>query len=381
MKRILSSLIILILLTYCSFEGRNTYKESNNLVEVDFTNLPIYKFDTTLIESIRYISLETNEKSIIGDIGKILYSNEVFYIYDNKNQSIFLFDKSGNYIKNVGNLGRGPGEYISINAFDVDSNGNIYVWDGMSNKLIIYSKYDRKYSEYRLNKGFEEFIAAADGHLIVRNLVHQGTIKSRIASYDYINDESVELLDTRYYYDDFDIIRFGRFSLFKSKNRTFFNARFKNEVFEISSNKDINKIIKINDPIKSRAVINQLKDSNNDYLQYQSIVHIGDIYENSKIITMTIQRDLSHTLLISKASGNYILFQNYIRASNYFGSWPIRGVAEEEFIAVFLPLQRDNLLWSKAVERSALEYHEKQILLNRTTNDNPVLILFEYRDF
>ena len=96
---------------------------------------------------------------------------------------------------------------------------------------------------------------------------------------------------------------------------------------------------------------------------------------------MTVKKDDNYTLLISKASGNYILFQNLFHERNYFGSWPIRGVAGEEFITISWPRGQQNELWQKAVERSTLEYNEKEILLNRRMEDNPTLILFKYKNF
>lgn len=384
MKRILFLSMLLTLLTCCKSEQQNTLKQvSNNLIEVEYQHLPIYNSDTSIIQSIRYIPLETNEKSILGDIGKLLYLNGMFYIHDRKQMSIYQFDKWGNFVKKIGTIGRGPGEYVSIQAFDVDAKGNIYVWDAMSHKLVIYYENAGKFSEFRLKKGFEEFIVAGDNHLIVRNLLDQGMIKSRIASYDFINDETEELLNTGYYYDDFDIIRFGHgFSFFRSENRTFFYARFKNEIFEVSSNAGINKIIQIVDPVPSREFINNLKNGPNiDFTAYQYIINIGDIYENSGIITMTIRKDDIYTLMISKESGNYILFQNLIHERNFFGSWPIRGIAGEEFISVFWPRGQQNEMWQKAVNRSSLEFNQKQILLNRRTGDNPVLVLFKFKDF
>ena len=380
MKKIIL-LIATTILTCCALDRKSTVNQEN-LIEVDFKNLSLYQSDTSIFESIRYIPLETNENSLIGNIGKIIYSNGVFYISDDKNQIIFLFDESGNHIRNAGSVGRGPGEYVSIRAFDVDSEGNIYIWDAMSSKLVIYYGNAGKYREYRLRKGFEEFIVAGDGYLIVRNLLDQGMIKSRIAGYDYINDETVELLNTGYYYDDFDITRFAAFSFFKSENRTFFNARFTNEVFVISDNGSIGKSIIINDPVNSNEAINYLKtEPFVDFKFDQYIVDIRDIYENSSVISMTIQKGGLKNLLISKTTGNCIQFSHhFIHDRNFLGSWPILGVAGEEFISLLQSMHFYES-WHKILERSSLGKDDKQILLNRKIEDNPVLIFFKFKDF
>ena len=382
MKKIIILSIAITVLTCCTLDREGKVNQGN-LIEVDFKNFSLYQSDTSIFKSIRYVPLETNENSLIGEIGKIIYSNGIFYIFDHKKQIILLFDESGNHLGNVGSVGRGPGEYVSIRGFDVDSEGNIYIWDVMSNKLVVYDENPINYREYRLGKGVEEFIVAGDGYLIVRNLLDQGMIKSRIAGYDYINDETEELLSTGYYYDDFDITRFGAFSFFKSENRAFFNARFKNEVYEISDNGNIKKAIIINDPVNSHEAVNYLKtEPFVDYKFDQFIVDIRDIYENSKVISMTIQKGGLNNLLISKLSGYSLLLPHHTPPDrNYFGSWPIRGVAGEEFFSVFWSRGQQNEMWQKAVNRSSLEFNQKQILLNRKIEDNPVLVLFKFKDF
>ena len=196
------------------------------------------------------------------------------------------------------------------------------------------------------------------------------------------NDETVELLNTGYYYDDFDITRFAAFSFFKSENRTFFNARFTNEIFVISDNGSIGKSIIINDPVNSNEPINYLKtEPFVDFKFDQYIADIRDIYENSSVISMTIQKGGLKNLLISKTTGNCIQFSHhFIHDRNFLGSWPILGVAGEEFISLLQSMHFYES-WHKILERSSLGKDDKQILLNRKIEDNPVLIFFKFKDF
>ena len=87
--------------------------------------------DKTMLSSIidikNIIPLETNDYSIIGDIGKILkYKDKIYILYNRK--TVLVFNDKGRFIQQIGSLGAGPGEYQLIGDFDV-TDENIYIRD------------------------------------------------------------------------------------------------------------------------------------------------------------------------------------------------------------------------------------------------------------
>jgi ribosomal protein S17E len=69
----------------------------------------------------RYIPLETNEESLIGNITKLYISTDRIYVMDQiKTRSLFVFDKNGNFKYKISRIGNGPGEYMIISDFFVD---------------------------------------------------------------------------------------------------------------------------------------------------------------------------------------------------------------------------------------------------------------------
>ncbi len=72
------------------------------------------------------IPLETIDESIISYIERVKTYNNRFYIQDREQKVIFIFDENGKYINKINRLGRGPGEYIYINDFDI-YNDYIYI--------------------------------------------------------------------------------------------------------------------------------------------------------------------------------------------------------------------------------------------------------------
>jgi len=89
-------------------------------------------------KKIEYIPLETTPNSIIGSLNgvglslaKIIFSNSFIFISDG--EKLLQFDRSGKFIKQIGTVGRGPGQYLEPIDFCIDEKkSNIYVINGRS---------------------------------------------------------------------------------------------------------------------------------------------------------------------------------------------------------------------------------------------------------
>ena len=93
-----------------------------------------------LVDYIEYIPLETNNKSLLGNIDKLIIHSNRFYILDkNQARSVFIFDKKGNHINTIAAIGRGPKEYVSLGNMTVDKyNNEIVLLDDSSYALLYY---------------------------------------------------------------------------------------------------------------------------------------------------------------------------------------------------------------------------------------------------
>lgn len=83
-------------------------------INVDPDGEESYAFDS-LIDDISYIKLETNSDCLIGNIHQILCSNEYIFIMDVfVANAVYCFDKHGNFVRRIGKVGQGPGEYSRL---------------------------------------------------------------------------------------------------------------------------------------------------------------------------------------------------------------------------------------------------------------------------
>jgi hypothetical protein len=139
MKKIIILLVLIVVIVSCSTKKKTLSDECITSLKPE-PNEP--QLLSSMIKSVRFIPLETTEQSLIGRLlMKIKKINNKYYVsFDFK--ELLEFDENGKFIKKIGRIGGGPGEYVELDDFDVFENGNIII-EGVQ-KLIFYDK-DGKY--------------------------------------------------------------------------------------------------------------------------------------------------------------------------------------------------------------------------------------------
>jgi hypothetical protein len=90
-----------------------TVKEKDILVNLSFS-------DVIELDSLVY--LEYTNESLIGEIGKVIVSDDRIYIHDRMTARILCFERSGSFINAFGKIGKGPDEYINLKGFSLFNN-------------------------------------------------------------------------------------------------------------------------------------------------------------------------------------------------------------------------------------------------------------------
>ena len=98
----LIGLFFSILLLSCNQQD-STQKEKN---VIPFDKVAKEDFE---IKDIEYIPLETTEHCLLGDISKVLYKDDRYYILDkNQNRGVYIFNKDGNFLSSINNKEKVP---------------------------------------------------------------------------------------------------------------------------------------------------------------------------------------------------------------------------------------------------------------------------------
>ncbi len=118
-------------------------------IDIDeiLTDEPVYF--SKLFSGFKIIPLENNEDCMFSIITNIKLTDDKIYVFDRiYTKGFFAFTKQGEFLYRVGEIGRGPGEYIQASDIDIDPvSDNAYVFDWNNKKLSVYdSKGDYRHS-------------------------------------------------------------------------------------------------------------------------------------------------------------------------------------------------------------------------------------------
>ena len=134
-------IIVLVLVASCKNEN-NTNIRNDNIETISFyknyqEKLPYSSF----VDTIELIPLETTEKSLIGEITRVVFDDNKYYVRSTngmQNAKLYVFDDAGKYLKQIGEKGNGPGEYILFKDFSINSNHDIIIADAQ--KFLVYDE-------------------------------------------------------------------------------------------------------------------------------------------------------------------------------------------------------------------------------------------------
>ena len=114
--RLMLLLFVGILAVSCR-EQKKSASTGSDVKEVTFKEAPKDFLIASTFKNIHMIQLEAKEECLISDIKRVVDVEGKVYVLT-KNNEIFCFDRAtGKYIRTIGRLGEGPGEYVS--AMDI----------------------------------------------------------------------------------------------------------------------------------------------------------------------------------------------------------------------------------------------------------------------
>mgnify|MGYP001026226905 FL=1 len=94
-----------------------------------------------MADTFSLLPLETIDRSLMGEISKLVFSGDSFYVLDrNYMSAIFSFNtQTGKFIEKIGVIGNGPGEYNRIYDFSIDEKNQVIYVLGNKEKIMTYT--------------------------------------------------------------------------------------------------------------------------------------------------------------------------------------------------------------------------------------------------
>ncbi len=93
----------------------------------------------TLFDGFEYIALETKKESLFGTINKLIVHDDKYFILDKvKRKKVLIFAEDGTFIRTIGSVGKGPGEYSNMEDFTIDEATQNIVILGYPSIVYVY---------------------------------------------------------------------------------------------------------------------------------------------------------------------------------------------------------------------------------------------------
>lgn len=139
------------LLISCNAHNTTNITTNDNLYIINIDSAKVFNTlrYSDIFKSVKVITL-SNKETLIGQIDKIQPYKDKLYILDsNIAKGVFEFNKNGDFIRKIGSLGSGPGEYISCQDFAInEKKEEILIQDAYNSRIYIYDIQSGKYKSY-----------------------------------------------------------------------------------------------------------------------------------------------------------------------------------------------------------------------------------------
>jgi len=234
-KYALILLLPFVTLLYSCRQTTSNVEADKALYALD--NREVVEDDSIGIEPVQRILLQTEGENELGEITKVVFIGDSIFVFDEKSRSVFLFNKNGCQLAIVNHFGAGPGEYVSINDIDVDSNGNIYAADIVRRNIIKYLAPDyTDYEEIKIGRPFLSFCIASEG-IYLNNVAEGQDFSIKLAKVKSDGGELTEIVKARCN-DEYKIASACKTHLWRCGDEILFYDRFSPDLYLLNGNNE-----------------------------------------------------------------------------------------------------------------------------------------------
>jgi hypothetical protein len=387
-KKYYQFLIVLAVIVFTSCKSRESkYSEDEPILNIDVRNGLNQKdnefFLSDFANNIKYIPLETNDSCLLSNISYLCLTQENIFISDTK--VLYQFDENGRFIRQIGKIGRGPGEHGSRIKFAVDElNNEIYILSDPS-FISVYNfetgKFIRNF-DYNFQIASFEVFSHSDLVLFTKEFNALRDISS--LNDVYLSDNLGNLIDS---IPDKERLKnrnnvAGYVHLYKNDQELFYMGTFKNILYRLDEG--LNKIPYVNFNLDNKISWEELIIEPNMGNKLDDFIIIYKPLENLNYFFLTIQigvpqnreERVLRNMLYNKKSGELfptIGFINDVDMGMTF--WP-QFINQNKMIGFYQAFEIIDFVQSN---KETINFSNKFLKLidSLKIEDNPVLVIVE----
>lgn len=145
----------------------------------------------------RIVRLEESDSTMISNIKQVEMADSSYVIFDNGRHALYRFSLDGKFLNGIGRIGRASSEYLRLDTFVITPEGRVLLFDGASDKILVYGldgKYHSTMTFPKRSLGFvNEGVCIGKDSLLVNNGLFND--ESGIYRIIHLSDCRVEIME------------------------------------------------------------------------------------------------------------------------------------------------------------------------------------------
>ncbi len=329
------------------------------------------------------VLLETNEKSLIKKIDKIMVDDNLLFIFDRPMNRVVIFNKTGEYISEISCVGIGPGEYKQLTDVCLNTEDKqIILCPDYPNKLMYFDYSGKFLFEKPIKELYREIVSDGDNIYLTRLLPYRKNDNPCFLSIVDNKSFTENCLFTEPNIPDSPFFDSG-YLLTKGKRVTF-STRYNNFIYRITDN-EIEKAYIIDFGNENLPEKYQNNNVTQDELRDVSVkspyvYSISEINENSNYLSFKTNKIGFY--IYSKQDTTLKHFQSLFLSQYGIYSGRMQHIENEENTLAFLINPGYFVRLKKMIEEnktSAITQKTLDLIDRVKSDDNPVIFLCEFK--
>lgn len=391
--------------------GNTIISKNANIYTLNFDNIEQREslIFSSIFKSVKAIVLD-NKEVLIGKIEKMQPYESTLFILDSQSaKGVYEFSKNGEFIRKIGSVGNGPGEYNACNDFTInEQTKEIYIYDSYNKRI---NKYDIETGAYKSSLNIEaentiDRIWYNSGRLYAVNTffrVNQKEPYYILQQLDITTGKKVdywmnasqynkgwkdELFHTNLFYrvgENTDLFAFGLSDSIMCIREGELYPYISLSGKKVVSTEDISK----DDLLLSADPMTRSKKTFDLYMRLgkqDKIMNISSIYESDQMLYIKCRAWQEYTIQFDKRNGEALMYTNSeddILFSKSPNSYTIPNYVTSDKRGVYYIVQTDFLSEIKSFASRKGVISDKVVNKNKLENldedSNPLILYYEYK--
>ena len=393
-SKVIRKYIIIIVCFIAASSCQNKPFPQDSPIALNLINIPLREEKLSeFIEELSYIKLENSIP--IKSIRKIQISDKLIVVSEGRR--LFLFDIHGNYIREIGKRGRGPGEFSYIIDFTLDIEANNLFILNSNGQILKYSITEGYIETFEITQKIDfDKISCFSDKIILSSGNPNGT---DIYNWIVLNDKGVFLSGKKNYLNfsyPQNSVNIYSHLICRHANEYLYISQFCDTVFSINEDGYYPKYtipgnkIEVSDYLDQAKLARQRKNLDRHILMPINLMetndHIFYQYYQEEEMNFVHLNKRSGTICRLKDNPDRIGIENNIDDGISFLPKYYTGIKNGEFLFDWVDAYKlVQFVQSKAFKDSMPKYPEKKKELEKlanslSENDNPVLMVVKLKD-